>query len=876
MSEGNHPSRPCLSEEEINNLLIAPQELPDLGTVESHLSQCSECVQRLELASVASANESVRKQLVPDSIGVQQNAADTIQIDPAGQETEPPFETDEESGEEAGYSLPSIAGYEIHEVLGRGGMGIVYRATHNELGRAVALKMISGGLLAGPEKIRRFGQEAQSLAKLDHPNIVKVFDVGAFQGQPYIAMELVPGQSLDQRLDGVPWTPERSASLVIKLARAMDAAHGQSIIHRDLKPANVLIVDDRQPLDEPKIIDFGLARDTDTSAITMTGDVFGSPSYMSPEQALGKQNETGTASDVYSLGSILYELLTGRPPFIGSTAAETLNQIINEDPVRPKLLNSAIPRDLETICLKCIEKPIDRRYLSASQLASDLQNYLDGKPITARPASPLEKAWKFGRRHPVWVAVGLVSFVAVSMMLVMWVKFTQDLAEQKNYALAQKAAAEKEEKRAVESELKAKANEELAKENERIALRNEKIAEDQVEIQKQTYLFTRTLLSKLKTFKKNDQLIELIVETERTFDDTYVDQPVMKAAYLASVAHTLLDLSEYEMALERIDRAIDAYEKERPDSIHNANAKILKILILMGMNRLSEAVQLRRTLDIEKVDIVRNDLLLLFLFDAKDLMDQRKYEEAEKFLLNVLEKENIDDSFRYQAFGLLGVIKSGAQKHDEAAEYFKEHLRLVEASGVASTQTLIRAKHRLAHSLVQTGKVKQALEDYDRILDECIEKFGQDHVLTIEVMINFALAHSSANQYASAKALNKKVAKLSIKKLGQRHRFSLNPIISFGRDATENNDSEQFLEFVNENLDLKKFSKRKDYYSVSLMVYVAKAHVELDQVDEAQEILNRTKEVAKQGKFPAGPMLKEIENLESKISNKTEDMAPAK
>ena len=868
MSASQFSKRACLTDAELEGLLSAPGELEDVSSIETHLASCEQCVQRLDLASVASACDSVKKQLVPDFLEPDGLDAETIQVYQSGRETDPMIDLSAASPDAATNALPSIAGYEVHELIGRGGMGLVYRATHNELNRTVALKMISGGLLAGPERIRRFNQEVKALAKLDHANIVKVFDVGAHAGQPYFAMELVEGHSLDQCIEGTPWPPKRAAKLVSILAAAMDVAHGQDVIHRDLKPANVLLAG-KKPSGTPKIIDFGLARDIQHSAITQSGDVFGSPSYMSPEQALGRQNEIGVASDVYSLGSILYELLTGRPPFIGSSAAETLSQIINEEPVRPKLLNTSVPKDLETICLKCIEKPIGRRYLTASELASDLRNYLDVKPIFARPASSVEKAWKLARRYPAWTTAIFVAIVSTAVLVGMWAKFTKDLAAQTNYALAQKAAAEHGETRAVKSELKAKANEELAKKNEQVALRNEKIAQEQVEIQEQTYLFTTALVSKLKTLKKNDELVHLIVETEKAFDDSFDDRPVLKAAYLSAVARTFLDISELDLGLERIDRAIEIFREETPDSIHLSSAKIIKIMILMGMDRLTEAVRLRRTLDLDQFEIVDNDLLLLVLFDAKDLMDNRKFDEAEQFLLNVLDKEGVEDpTFRYQAVGLLGVIKSRANEHNEAATYFKEHLRLAEASGVAGKQTLIRARHRLTHSLGQTGDVDKAIENYQIILNDCIEQFGDEHALTLEIMINLALAYGKDGQYAKAKELNQRVAVLSLGKFGQRHSFSLTPLTQLGRDATNNDDSESFVKFVNENLDLEVLEERDDYLSTSLMVHLAKAHAAMEQLDQANKLLVLAKENAVKGNFPAHPILDEIKAIESSIADK--------
>ena len=248
---------------------------------------------------------------------------------------------------------PHFPGYEVRELLGRGGMGIVYRAWHRRLNRHVALKMLLAGAYARPEERERFLREAEAVAGLRHPNIVQVYDVGDLDGRPYFTMEFVEGGSLAQRLAGTPMPAGEAAALVATLAEAVQAAHDGGIVHRDLKPANVLLTADGTP----KVTDFGLARRLDGGAgLTQSGAPLGTPSYMAPEQAQGKSDTVGPAADVYALGAILYEMLTGRPPFRAETAAETLRQVIDDEPVPPSRLNARVPRDLETICLKCLRK----------------------------------------------------------------------------------------------------------------------------------------------------------------------------------------------------------------------------------------------------------------------------------------------------------------------------------------------------------------------------------------------------------------------------------------------------------------------------------------------------------------------------------------
>jgi WD40 repeat protein/tRNA A-37 threonylcarbamoyl transferase component Bud32/tetratricopeptide (TPR) repeat protein len=287
--------------------------------------------------------------------------------------------------------------YELIEEIARGGMGVVYRARQTSLNRDVALKMILAGHLARPEDVRRFRAEAEAAAGLQHPNIVAIHEVGEHEGHHYFSMDLVEGTNLAQFLRDGPLPARRAAGYVKIVSEAIHFAHTRGILHRDLKPSNVLIDSD----DAPKVTDFGLAKNlAGDSSLTVTGQVYGSPSFMPPEQASGQRANVGVASDVYSLGAILYHTLTGRPPFMGQTIAETLKQVENTDPIAPRLLNPGLPRDLETICLKCLQKEPGRRYASAQELAEELGRVLDDEPVRARPVSRPEKLWRWCGRKP--------------------------------------------------------------------------------------------------------------------------------------------------------------------------------------------------------------------------------------------------------------------------------------------------------------------------------------------------------------------------------------------------------------------------------------------------------------------------------------------
>jgi len=316
-------------------------------------------------------------------------------------------------------TLRYIGDYELQEEIGRGGMGVVYKARQASLNRAVAVKMIIAGEYAGPDERRRFQREAEAAAQLRHPHIVAIHEVGEHEGRSYFSMDFIEGKTLAAQFKEGKLPSALAASLVKTLAEAVHFAHQRGTLHRDLKPQNILMGADG----EPHILDFGLARPVEREAgLTRTGDVMGSPSYMPPEQASGRIGDIGPASDVYSLGAILYEAITGSPPFTGETAMDVLTQVINQDPVPPRKRNPNVTADLETICLKCLEKRPERRYHSARALAEELERFLNFEPILARPAGRLRKGWGWTQRNP-WVfaaGLGLAALVLVCVAYGLW------------------------------------------------------------------------------------------------------------------------------------------------------------------------------------------------------------------------------------------------------------------------------------------------------------------------------------------------------------------------------------------------------------------------------------------------------------------------
>ena len=359
-------------------------------------------------------------------------------------------------------NFPIVPGYEILREIGRGGMGVVYQALQTKLNRPVALKMILAGAHAGPIHLARFQIEAETLAGLQHPNIVQLYEVGEHDHCPYLAMEYLDGVSLDRHLAGKPQPFESSASLIETLARAVHCAHLRGIIHRDLKPGNIILGSEfgvrssdfrasgvvpavtssgvtraRLPtphaeVHTPKLLDFGLAKRLEGESCTHDGAVMGTPSYMAPEQALGKVREIGPAADVYALGAILFEMLTGRPPFVGATTIQTLVLVQNEEPTPPSRFRRRLPRDLEVICLKCLQKNPLQRYATAEALADDLHSFLAREPIRARPVGVWERAWKWARRRPAVAALVGVCIAAVIVIVSLVISKNIDDREKNN------------------------------------------------------------------------------------------------------------------------------------------------------------------------------------------------------------------------------------------------------------------------------------------------------------------------------------------------------------------------------------------------------------------------------------------------------------
>jgi serine/threonine protein kinase len=423
----------CPSDLTLTRLLADALATVERDRLARHLAGCAPCQEKLARVTETPATALWRQvRQPPPGCESEEQLVRRLRRVPSASKTSP--DADPTTSTPA-VEPPTVPGYEILGELGRGGMGVVYQARQVALQRTVALKMVRSGAHADPNELARFRAEAAVIAHLQHPNIVQIFDVGEIAGRPYFVLEFVAGGSLAHQLHGTPQPIRPAATLVETLARAIHAAHVNGVVHRDLKPANILLAvlssqfsilsedcstspslrtENWQLTITPKITDFGVAKCVTGDGVaaglrgaTVTGELLGTPQYMAPEQAASPRQPVGPAADVYALGAILYELLTGRPPFTGETALDTVLQVLHNEPVSVTNLRPNVPRDLETICHQCLRKEPGKRYGSARELAEDIRRFLDGEPIRARPVRTVEKVWRWVRCHP--VAAGLLA-----------------------------------------------------------------------------------------------------------------------------------------------------------------------------------------------------------------------------------------------------------------------------------------------------------------------------------------------------------------------------------------------------------------------------------------------------------------------------------
>jgi predicted Ser/Thr protein kinase len=687
--------------------------------------------------------------------------------------------------------LRSVQAYEVLGELGRGGMGVVYKARQAGLDRVVALKKILADQLAGPHERARFHAEAQAVARLQHPNIVQIHHVGEEDGEPFLVMEYVEGESLAQRLAAGPLPAQQAAELVAVLARAMDHAHSRGVVHRDLKPANVLLArtdvasfqladSSQTPIGKletcrhdnlvPKITDFGLAKRLDVGAgiLTRPGALLGTPAYMAPEQAVGQTHLVGPAADLWSLGVILYEALTGRRPFQAESALETLRQVAYHEPVPPSALNQRLPRDLETITLECLRKEPRRRYGSAALLADDLDRFLSGEAIRARPVGAAERAWKWARRNP-WVA-GLVAAVLGTALAgtALSLHFALEAHHRAREAGAHAQQAE------ISAQKERQAREMAQKRLVQIEKANEILGSIFSELDPRAEVKGGPAL--------RVQLGERLDEAARLLEGEAIGDGLTVARLQHLLGSSLMGLGHFEKALPLLEKARATRERglgpDHRDTLSSKNDLAL-LYHVQGKNEMAESLHLevlqsrQKKLRPNHPDILSSKNNLAAVYHA-----QRKYDRAEPLLLEVLrQREEQLGKGHLQTLGSktnLANLYLAQRKYDRAESLLLEVLPLFEKQRGADHPDILLVRNHLA-------TLYQLQRKYDRAVPLIMEglrlrenKLGKDHPETWRSKTNLALLYQAQRTYDKAEPLFREVLQRRETKLGADHLDTLN------------------------------------------------------------------------------------------------------
>jgi eukaryotic-like serine/threonine-protein kinase len=689
-----------------------------------------------------------------------------------------PLVADRASEETTIGSAPRITGYQIERVLGSGGMGVVYLANDLALKRKVALKVLRHGAQDDPGHRGRFEREAAAAAKCQHPNLVQIFEIGEHLGEFYLALEYVEGGTLAKAIAGMPQPPREAATLVEKLARAIDHVHGRGVVHRDLKPANVLLTTEG----EPKITDFGLARLDDSSTRTEVGTMLGTLAYMAPEQASSGSVEVGAAADIHAIGTILYESLTGRAPYRGDTAEKTLQKILFDEVVPPSNLQPETPRDLEAICLKCLEKAPNDRYATAVELAEDLRRYLDGRPTVARPVRFWERGWRWCRRNPklATFSTSLVATVLIAVFAFIGLTFRHNIqlrAEvQRTEDKAAEAGRNAAESRRNYQEARSTIQAMLARANDQRVAGSPKLIDLRHDLQEDARGFYDRILAKIGT---NDLVIKADTANacaEASFLEIQLGHPeqaeklirraleLIQSAraerpdefeYLGIQVICLLRLTNLLIALGRADQALEAAKetvqkaellaKATPDNLSRRElfATCLEIQgnTLYTLKRHADArvpyrkaIEIRENIDPDKLPGVTSRLAGSLMNEAVMFSNEQQikaaeglFGQAEKVLLAISPDERAATenlvSRLSQLYMNWGGMLCNAKRFDEALARVDDGLRRIEPylrtepNDAGARQTCLELHGNRGLALSGLGKHRESADEWKRVLE---------------------------------------------------------------------------------------------------------------------------------------------------------------
>jgi tetratricopeptide (TPR) repeat protein len=675
------------------------------------------------------------------------------------------------AGPESGPPSVQVPGYEVLGKLGAGGMGVVYKARQIAADRLVALKMILHGIHAGDDSLTRFRTEARAIARLQHPNIVQIHEVGESDGLPYFSLEFCSGGSLDKKLAGTPLPAKEAARLVETLARAMHAAHREQIIHRDLKPANVLLTAEGTP----KVTDFGLAKKIDQAGQTQTGAIMGTPSYMAPEQAAGQTKAIGPAADGYALGAILYECLTGRPPFKAATVPETLLQVLYDEPVPPRQLQSTTPKDLETICLKCLHKEPAKRYATTEALAADLRCFQVGEPIHARPVGRVERFWRWCLRHP---AVAGLSAAVLSLLVAVAVVASIGYVREAALRTTSETARDRAEKaEGVATERLEEVTRQKQRTEEEAAIAravNEFLQQD---LLGQADIGNQPLLAGAAERNRNITVGELLDRAAQGIEGKFAGQPLTEAAIRLTLGETYRALGRYAEAQPHLERSVrlrtDRLGPSHPDTLLSQNQ-----LAVLHYRR--GKYDQAKTLYQEAIDgfasqlgadhphtlTTKNNLAMLCKAQAKYGQAERLYQEV---LAARTAQLGADHPHTLTSKNNLAVLYQAQGKYGQAERLYQEVLAARTAQLGADHPSTLTSTNNLARLYQAQGKYDRAEPLFQEALDTSTDQLGADHPNTLQCKNDLAGLYQHQGKYDQAEALFQEVLEARTAQLGADH-----------------------------------------------------------------------------------------------------------
>jgi tetratricopeptide (TPR) repeat protein len=717
-----------------------------------------------------------------------------------------------------GVRVRYLGDYELLEEVARGGMGVVYKARQISLNRIVGVKMILAGLLATKADHDRFHSEAQAAAILDHPNIVPVYEVGEFEGQHYFSMGYVDGQSLTARLTDGPMPPKEAAELVAEVARAVEYAHRHGVIHRDIKPSNIII----DSTGRPRITDFGLAKRVDSrSELTATGQVLGTPSYMAPEQAAGQIDVVGPAADVYALGALLYTSLTGRPPFQAATSLETLQQVLDREPLALRQINPAVPRDLETIVLMCLEKSIPRRYASAEAFADDLRRYLEGRPILARPVGRLGHAWRWCRRQP--VVACLIAGVVLTLVAGI-VGTSRGMVEARRQAFAADQARDKAQKRLRQIE---KSNEIVLSIFKDIDIRKIRQGPDPLEA----------------------VLAQRLLKVVEELHGEVVGEPLMVARLQNRLGETLMGLGHAKAAVPLLEKCRQTYVTESGEDDPETLASMMNLGMAYQfageLNKafplLEETLKRRKVIlgpdHLDTIDSM-NSLGIVYRAAGKLALAVPMFEETLK-LYRI--KLGADDPNTLTSMNNLAAAYQAAGQLDRALPLFEETLKRRKVSPGPDDFDTLMSMNNLGQAYQAAGRLDLALPLLEETLKRRKIRLGPNHPDTLRSMSNLGHAYQAARKLDLALPLFKEALEVRKATLGPDHPDTLTSMNNLAAAYQAAGMNDLALPLMEETLRLIRIKLPPDHpYTLACMNNLAMAYQAARKSDLALPLLEET------------------------------------